>query len=235
MSFFKRLEGVFFAPKQMMTALAEKPVWVDVLVLIMIVLAVYSLVVAPYAKQEQVQMLKDSVKLKERIGADAFNQYIADQEKPPTTWKMIQTAGGAPLLFIIAMLIQGALFMGFGRMVSTGGTFKQVFSALVHANLIGGVLGVAVRLILNLTKKSVMQVSTGLPILFPKMEVTSKAYIILSQVDFFQIWVFAVIALGLAAIFKISRGKALTISYVVWLLKAGFNIAIAIFGMSFIQ
>src|SRR5512136_1803925 len=100
MNFFKRVEGVFFSPKPTMTALAEKPVWVDVLVLIMIVLAVYSLVIAPYAKQEQVQMLKDSTKLKETMGAERFDQYLADQEKPATTWKMIQTAGGAPLFFI---------------------------------------------------------------------------------------------------------------------------------------
>ncbi len=235
MNFFKRLEGVFFSPKPTFAALAERPVWVDVLVLIMIVLAVYSLIIAPYAKQEQVQMFRDSAKFKERLGEERFNQYIADMEKPATTWKTIQTAGGAPLIFVLAMLIQGLLFMAMGRLGSTVGTFKQVFAALVHANLIGGVLGFAVRLVLNLTRKSVMQVSTGLPLLFPKMEVTSKAYIILSQIDFFQIWVFGVLALGLAAIFKMSSRKAIVVSYTVWLLKACFNIVLAIVGMSFIQ
>jgi Yip1 domain len=235
MNFIKRLEGVFFSPKQTFAAVAERPVWVDVLVVILIALAVYSLVVAPYAQREQVQMFRESAKFKERLGEERFNQYIADMEKPPTTWKMVQTAGGAPLLFIIAMLIQGVVLILLGRFVSSSGTFKQVFAALIHANLIGGVLGIAVRLILTLTKKSVMQVSTGLPLFFPKMEVMSKAYIVLSQFDFFQIWVFAVLAFGLAAAFKISVRKAAVLSYLLWFFKALVNIGLAIAGTSFLQ
>ena len=71
--------------------------------------------------------------------------------------------------------------------------------------------------------------------LFPKMEVTSKAYIVLSQVDFFQIWVFGVLAFGLAAIFKINVRKALFLSYTLWFLKALFNSAISILFLSFVQ
>jgi hypothetical protein len=235
MDFVKRLTGVFTNPRQTFTALAEKPVWVDVLIVILIALAVYATVIAPYAQHDQLQMLKDSAKLKERMGEERFNQYIADQEKPATTWKTIQTAGGAPLFFVIAMLIQGAILMLLGRFASTQGTFKQVFSSLIHANLIYALAGNGVRLILTLTRKSVMQVSTGLPLLFPKMEVTSTPYIVLSQVDFFQLWVFGVLAFGLAAAFKINLKKALVLSYTVWFLKALFNIGLSLLGMSFIR
>ncbi|HYA48198.1 MAG TPA: YIP1 family protein [Burkholderiales bacterium] len=235
MNFVNRLTGVFASPRQTFTALAEKPVWVDVLIVILIALAIYATVVAPYAQHEQLQMLKDSAKLKERMGEERFNQYIADQEKPATTWKKIQTAGGAPLFFVIAMLIQGAILMVLGRFVSTQGTFKQAFSSLIHANLIYALAGNGVRLILTLTRKSVMQVSTGLPLLFPKMEVTSTPYIIMSQVDFFQLWLFGVLAFGLAAAFKINLKKALVLSYTVWLLKALFNIGLSLVGMSFLR
>jgi len=235
MDFVKRLTGVFTNPRQTFTALAEKPVWVDVLIVILIAIAVYATVITPYAKHEQNQMIKDSVKLKERMGEERFNQYIQDLEAPPTTWGIIRTAGGAPLIFVLAMLVQGAILMLLGRFTSTQGTFKQIFSSLVHANLIHAVAGNAVRLILTLTRKSVMQVSTGLPLLFPKMEVTSTPYIVLSQVDFFQLWLFGVLAFGLAAAFKIDLKKALFISYTVWLLKALFNIGLALFGLSFIR
>jgi hypothetical protein len=235
MDFVKRLTGVFTNPRQTFTALAEKPVWVDVLIVILIAIAVYAMVITPYAKHEQAQMIKDSVKLKERMGEERFNQYVQTLDTPPTTWGIIQAVGGAPLVFVLAMLVQGAILMLLGRFTSTQGTFKQIFSSLVHANLIHAVAGNGVRLILTLTRKSVMQVSTGLPLLFPKMEVTSTPYIVLSQVDFFQLWLFGVLAFGLAAAFKIDLKKALFISYTVWLLKALFNIGLALFGLSFIR
>jgi hypothetical protein len=235
MNFFKRLEGVFFSPKQTFATVAERPVWVDALVVILIVLAAYSLVITPYAKQEQIQVFRDSVKLKTTLGEERFNQRLADMNKPTTTWGLIQAAGGLPLLYVIGMLVQGVLFMLLGRFVSTGGKFKQIFAALVHANLINGVLGSAVRMVLTMAKKSAMQVSTGLPLLFPKMEVMSKAYIVLGQVDFFQIWTFGVLAFGLAAVFKISVRKALVLSFAVFVLSALFNIAYLLLIMSFVQ
>jgi hypothetical protein len=235
MTFIERLTGVFASPRRTFSAVAEKPVWGDVLIVILIALAVYATVVAPYAQHEQVQMLKDSAKLKERMGQERFNQYIADQEKPATPWKMVQTAGGAPLIFVLSMLVQAAALMVLGRFVSTQGTFKQVFASLIHANLIYALAGNGVRMILSLMRRSVMQVSTGLPLLFPKMEVTSTPYLILAQVDFFQLWVFGVLAFGLAAAFKIDLKKALVLSYAVWFLKAVANVGLALFGMSFIR
>jgi hypothetical protein len=235
MNLLKRLEGVFSSPKQTFAALAEKPVWVDVLIVILVALAVYSLIISPYAKHDQAQMIKESVKLRERMGEERFNQYVQKMEGPVTTWGVIQTAGGAPVMFIIAMLLQGLLLMILGRFASTQGTFKQLFSSLVHANLIYALLGNGVRLILTLTRKSAMQVSTGLAIFFPKMEITSTSYIVLSQFDFFQIWLFGVLAFGLSAIFKINIRKALFLSYIVWFLKALFNIGFALFGLSFVR
>lgn len=235
MDFVKRLTGVFSDPRRTFTALAEKPVWVDVLVVILIALVAYVMVVTPYSRHEQAQMIKDSVKLKERMGEDRFNQYVQGLEAPPTTWQTIQAVGGAPLVFLIAMLLQASALIVLGRFASTQGAFKQVFASLIHANLIYALAGNGVRLILTLTRKSVMQVSTGLPLLFPKMEVTSTPYIILSQVDFFQVWLFAVLAFGLAAALRIDVKKALFLSYTVWFLKALFNIGLALIGMSFIR
>jgi hypothetical protein len=110
-----------------------------------------------------------------------------------------------------------------------------VLSALVHASLVDKVLGNAVRLALALTRQSLMQTSTSLALLFPKMEVTSTPYIMLTQIDFFQIWMFGILAFGLAAIFKIQPKKALFLSYGLWLLKALFNIGIGLVGMSFLR
>jgi len=55
---------------------------------------------------------------------------------------------------------------------------------------------------------------------------------ILTSIDFFQLWMFGVLAYGLAAIFKIDMKKALIISYLFWGLKTLVNIVTGIWGMS---
>ena len=80
MSFFKRVEGVFFGPTPVFRALAEKPVWVDALVILLLLLAVFSAVVAPYSQSDQLKMFKDNTKLKERMGETRYTEMIAKLE-----------------------------------------------------------------------------------------------------------------------------------------------------------
>lgn len=80
-----------------------------------------------------------------------------------------------------------------------------------------------------------MQTSTSLALFFPKMEVTSTSYLMLAQVDVFQLWLFGILAFGLASIFKIELKKALFLSYGLWFLKALVNIGIGLIGMSFLR
>ena len=234
MNFFKRLGGVFFEPKATFQGLAERPVWADMLVFLLIILAAYSLLISPYTRHDQLMMMKDSAKLKETLGEERFNQQIQSLENPSTAttvWTLVY----GPVFIFIALLLQSVLLLIFGRFMSTQGTFKQVFSALVHASAVNLFLGNAVRLVLILMRKSAFQTSTSLALLFPRLEVTSKAYVILTQIDIFQLWMFAVLAFGLAAIFKIEVKKSLFLSYVLWFLKSLANIGLALWGMHFLQ
>jgi len=43
----ERLIGVFIKPKETFNTLAEKPVWVDALIIVLIALAIYSYLIAP--------------------------------------------------------------------------------------------------------------------------------------------------------------------------------------------
>ncbi len=235
MSLFKRLEGVFTAPRQVFEALAEKPAWVDVLVIVLAVLIAYSLAVAPYAQQDQLELMRDNVKLRERMGDEAFERMIENTENPSSGRLIVQTFVTMPLFAFAALLIQALFLIVLGRFVSTHGRYVQVLAALVHASLVDKVLGNAVRLAAAFARKSVMQTSTNLAILFPRMEVTSPAYAVLGQVDLFQLWMFGILAFGLAAIFKIELKKALFLSYGLWLLKALINILLTVIGMSFLR
>jgi hypothetical protein len=235
MSLFKRIEGVFFSPRPTFDGLAAKPAWIDTIVIVLVALIAFNLIVLPFMQKDQLSLMKDNAALKERLGEDRYTQMIERTEHPSKGGQVLQIFVMTPLFYLAALLLKALLLLILGRFLSTQGTYVQVLSALVHASLVDKLLGNAVRLVLALTRNSLMQTSTSLALLFPKMEVTSTPYIMLTQIDFFQIWMFGILAFGLAAIFKIQPKKALFLSYGLWLLKALVNIGIGLVGMSFLR
>jgi hypothetical protein len=231
----KRIDNLIFSPRTTFEGLAAKPVWIDALLIVLVALIAFNFVILPYAQKDNLALMKDNAALKERMGEDSFNKMIERSENPPKTFQIIQIFVLTPLVYILAVLLQSLLLLIGGRLSSTQGTYVQVLSALVHASLIDKVLGNAVRLVLILTRQSVMQTSTSLALLFPRLEVTSTLYIVLTQIDLFQLWMFGILAIGLVAIFKIKMGRALFVSYLVWFIKALFNIGIGLIGMSFLR
>jgi hypothetical protein len=169
------------------------------------------------------------------MGEERFNQLIDRTEHPSQTGAIIQNFLVLPLFSVVGYLFSSLIILVIGRLFSSQGNYVHVFSALLHANFVDKLLGNAVRLFLAFSRKSVMQTSTGIALFFPRMESTSTAYIFLSQVDFFQIWLFGILAYGLSFILKIELKKALFISYLFWLLKSLFYIGLGILGMSYMR
>ncbi|MEN6561378.1 MAG: YIP1 family protein [Acidobacteriota bacterium] len=235
MNLIKRAGGVFVDPRRTFEGLAARPAWIDMLVVVLLALIAFNLVVLPYAQKDNLALMKDNAALKERMGEDAYAKLIERTEHPSRSGQILQIFVTTPLFAAAALLLQSLLLLILGRLLSTQGTYVQALAALVHASLIDKLLGNAVRLGLALSRGSLMQTSTSLALLFPRLEVTSTLYIMLTQVDFFQLWMFGVLAFGLSAIFRIAPKKALVLSYGVWALKALTNIGIGLIGTSFLR
>lgn len=233
MNFFSRLSGVFLSPQQTFKALAEKPVWLDVFIVLLIAIVLFTHLTMPYTLKDTAQLMENNIELKERLGEERFEQTMERLRNPSQSSILVRVFLITPLTLTIGFLVASLILLVLGRLSATEGKFVQVFSAYIHANLIDKILGNALRLFLILSKKSVFQTSTSLAIFFPHMEVTSLSYVILSQVDFFQLWLFGVLSFGLSYIFKIELKKALFISYGFWLLKSVVNIALFLVSMSF--
>lgn len=235
MSLLKRLPGVFFEPRPTFEGIAARPVWIDALVVVLLALIAFNLVVAPLLQKDQLSLLKDNAALRERMGEDSYAKMIERTEHPSAAGRIVQTFVITPLYYLVAILLQSLFLLVLGRFMSTQGAYVQVLAALVHASFIDKLLGNAARLVLGLTRGSLMQTSTGLALLFPNLEVTSTAYIVLAQFDLFQLWMFGVLAFGLAAIFKVTLKKALVLSYGLWFLKALVNIGFGLIGTAFLR
>ncbi len=235
MNFVNRFIGVLFSPQETFKALSEKPAWIDALIVILIAIVLFTHLTMPYTIQDTAEIMENNVKLKERLGDERFEQTL-DRIKNPSKGSLIARVFVlTPLTVVIGFLVASLILFVFGRLTATEGKYIQVFSAYIYANLIDKILGNALRLLLILSRKSVFQTSTSLAIFFPHMEVTSLSYAILSQVDFFQLWLFGVLGFALSSIFKIELKKALFISYAFWLLKSAFNVALFLVSMSFMS
>jgi hypothetical protein len=136
-----------------------------------------------------------------------------------------------PISLLIGFLIQSLIILGIGRLASTEGKYIKIFSAFIHANAVNLVLGNALRVFLITSRESVFETTTSLAMFFPNLETMSPAYVVLTQVDFFQLWVFGILGLALSAIFKIDLKKGLIITYSFWFIRSLFYIAVGLIGM----
>jgi len=234
MDLFNRLQGIFFNPKVTLKAISEKPIWIDALIILLIAWALFNYVTTPYLQKDTLQLLQSSDKLQERMGEDRFNEMIKRTKNPTKASVLLSNLLYKPGGLLVGFLFSSLIILAISRMFSTEGNYKQVLAAVLHANFIDKILGNALRLVLILTRKSFMQTTTSLALFFPKLEVTSPPFIILSQVDFFQLWLFGVLGYGLSSIFKIELKKALILSYSFWVLKSLLYIVYGLIAIRFI-
>jgi hypothetical protein len=234
MNFFQRFLGIIFNPQPTFQFLSQKPVWVDALIVILLFSALFSYMTFPFSQQDNLQAFKNNLELRERVGEERFNQMIETMENPSSSQRIIAFVMG-PISLLIGFLISSLVILILGRITSTQGHFVQIFSVYLHANFIDKILGYGIKLPLIHMTESVVQTTTSLAVFFPTMQVTSPAFIILSQFDLFQIWLFGILAYGLAAVFKISMKKALFISYGFFLIKALLYTGVGLLAMQFMS
>jgi hypothetical protein len=228
MTIFRRLWGVFFNPKDTLTALSEKPIWADMLILLLVLVTVYAALIAPYIPKDQIKLLESDAKGRAEMGEEAYNQQLELWKNPPP-FMAIAGIIMQPISLLVGLLIQSLIILGMGRLTSTEGNYIQIFSSFIHANAINLVLGNALRAFLISSRESVFQTSTSLALFFPRVETMSAGYVVLTQVDFFQLWVFGILGFALSEIFKIKLKKALFLSYSFWFIRSVVYIAVGLF------
>jgi len=232
MNFFTRFQGVFFGPKETFPWIAEKAPWKIALIVLLIATALFTYLIRPYSQQDSIETFKNNIELKDRIGEEQFNQMLERMANPSQIQTLIQSFVLTPIFVLLGFLLSSAVIMVLGRMTSTQGRYVQIFSAFLHASFIDRILGAGVRLIMIFTSQRFMGTTTSLALFFPKLEAMSLKFIILSQFDFFQLWMFWVLGYGLSSVFKINLKKAMFISYGFWVLKSLLNIGIGLLSIS---
>jgi hypothetical protein len=75
-NFFSRFVGTFFDPSKTFKTLAGRPVWLDALVVLLILISIYSFMIAPVAQKDSLRMMEDNAaKLKDKWEKRATTGY----------------------------------------------------------------------------------------------------------------------------------------------------------------
>nr|MBC8359125.1 YIP1 family protein [Candidatus Aminicenantes bacterium] len=127
MNFINRLQGIFFNPRVTLKAISEKPVWVDTIIILLVILTIFSFIVAPYLQKDQLQVLKNDVTRKDRMGEEAYNRQLEFLENPPPRYILVLGIGAPLIAKFIGFFLQPLILLGMGRMFSTDRNYKQTF------------------------------------------------------------------------------------------------------------
>ncbi|MCP2520372.1 YIP1 family protein [Candidatus Aminicenantes bacterium AC-335-B20] len=219
MNLLQKFHEVIFKPNQTFKEISERPEWKKVLIVLLIGVAVYSFLIGPYKAKDSADMLRNNVKLQEKIGVEKFEKLIERTENPTLLSRIFHSFLFVPVITIIGLLISSSVIFGISRLFSHQGDFKCLFSSFLHANFIHLILGNIVRLCIVFLKKSSL-ITTSLAIFFPKISFPSTSFLILNQFDFFYIWTLLVLAFGIFYIFKITFKKSLLIIFIFWVIKS---------------
>lgn len=131
----------------------------------------------------------------------------------------------APLAVLLIYVIMAALVNVTVNLTSGRSGFKQILCLMSFTGLIGTVeqalrLGILhAKGIESIESIGDVRVSFGLAALPWFSEAGNFARAVMDSLSVFQIWYLVVFALGIAAIFRIDRGKAIPATVVVWVIS----------------
>jgi hypothetical protein len=208
-----RIWGIFTSPKATFESIAQSIGTLDLIVpvLILIALSIGSqAVVTPIVVQEQQQRVLQ-------------REDIPDEQKD-IILERIQGAIGNPVRYLIggaAAIIWYALISGivmfFGAFILGGqASYRDTFAVVLYSQLVG-IVEAALKIPLTV-QLATTNLKTGLIILLPGSLEGTLIYRFFQRLDFFAMWKIFLVALGVAAIYKVEAKRTRMLLFGAWVI-----------------
>jgi hypothetical protein len=229
--------GVFVDPKGAFTAIAAMTArphpkdpaktadrtrwWIPLIILAVVGVLMVVFVVIPFVAGPQQEAAIRAAVL-ERGGTEAQVQQALQQSQ--ALMGPLAIVGGILQAVIMVFLVAGIIHL-IMKLLRGKGTFRHARAVTAYSLLINA-LGTAIKLPLMRARET-MYVETGAAIFFPNLEPSDRLYrLLFTGFDIFAIWWIIVLGVGLAAAYRVSKGKAYTAAVIIWLLTT----AMGVFG-----
>lgn len=79
----RKIPGSVCQAQETFNYLSERPVWVDALIIVLIALALYSYLIAPFAARDSYTLYQQSTKLKQQLGEENSKLFWSRQGRTP--------------------------------------------------------------------------------------------------------------------------------------------------------
>lgn len=131
---------------------------------------------------------------------------------------------GLAIGFPVGILITTLVAWGLARIFGAAATFATVFGVVVYSQVVRVlqyVVGLAQGFFLDINAMdSIHDISLSAARFMDQPEASSLMVNFAARIDVFTLWATALIAIGLAATTKLSKGSAWAVALIVWLLAA---------------
>lgn len=200
-----RIVQVFVSPAALFDRLKQRPAWIGMMILLVVVSVISSFLVPEEVMRQLVQA---------NLPADAEPAQVDQAVGFARAWGRVLAFVGTP---ITVAFIAGILIVVYNALLGGNGTFGQLFSATTHAFVIytvGGLLALA--LILSRGEMTTL----SLNLLLPGLE-EGFLFRLLRGINVFSLWTAAVLGIAVSRIYpKRSAGSATVLLIVLYVLLA---------------
>lgn len=201
---FQRMLGVFLAPVETLRSISARPDFLITLVVIVLISVVTSIISAPHI--DIGSSLRSQFE-KQGLSEQQIDRAIDVAEK----FQKFSAPLTAAILPVLILVIAGLPFIAF-KLFGAGGAFKQFFAIATYAWLPQVLRAVLFTAIVSfkqtLTIEEVETILKSSPAFLVSMSDQPALFTLLSQLDFFNIWTVALLAIGVAFATGVSRSKA---------------------------
>jgi hypothetical protein len=225
-----RIVRAFSSPAPAFSELASSPTWLLALALIAALAFAGHFVITPRIDFEATlrEAIADNPQAQARLPEDRIAETAAMQGKVARVWGYTIPVTVPVMMLVIA----GVYFLGL-KVVGSTAEFRPVFSGVVHATLppsaVSGVLLSVVALqrdsFAAQDLESMLKSNLGA---FLDPETPEFVMTLARTLDVFNVWLWVLLVIALAAVGRVSRGKAIGLVAVVWGLWAVGKAAIAV-------
>lgn len=188
-----RIGLVLFSPAELFDRLRERPVWLDVLLLLVAVTVVGNLLLP----EELLRQMAQS-----QLPADADPQSLEGSVGWLRTFSIVGAIVFTPLW---TALVAGYLILVYNVLLAGEASYRQLFSATVHALVVltlGGLLTLGL-----MVARGEVGVALALHLLLPGLESDGWAYAFLHGINVFGVWTAVVLGVAVSRLYP-RRGAA---------------------------
>ncbi len=207
-------EIIFNPEKVLKKAIELKKYWIPMAVM-MVILSAMTVYVAPIQHSDQIKFIKENPKIMEKLSKEQIKQMEEYNPKVFIPRVLIAVIVSIPLM----ILILGVFVNWFSTLAGIETDFITSVTLVGYSSYIDVLWGGVVKDILAIAKGSFLSVSTSFTLLFPTLDIHSKMYRVLSLFDFFNIWSYIVLGIGISLLPNSNYKKAFTIVGIIYLIK----------------